>query len=99
VIRGECQVDPDGEKDMKNKITVLTLGAMLFALCFPAEAQQPKKVPRIGFTANNPGTPVEAFRRGLRHLGYVERKNILVDIVILKETGTVSQACSRTLAA
>jgi putative tryptophan/tyrosine transport system substrate-binding protein len=75
----ECQVDEGREKHMKKTITVLTLCAMLFALCFPAEAQQPKKVPRIGFTANNPGTPVEAFRRGLRDLGYVEGKNILVE--------------------
>ena len=37
------------EKDMKKKITSLTLGAMLFALCFPATAQQPAKVPRIGY--------------------------------------------------
>src|SRR5262245_43034275 len=64
---------------MKNKITFLTLGAMLFALCFPAEAQQPKKVPRIGFTVNNPGTQVETFRRELRDLGYVEGKNILIE--------------------
>src|SRR5262249_9738932 len=64
---------------MKNKITFLTLGAMLFALCFPAEAQQPKKVPRIDFTVNNSGTQVETFRRGLRDLGYVEGKNILIE--------------------
>jgi putative tryptophan/tyrosine transport system substrate-binding protein len=72
-----------GEK-MKRRITVLALGAVLFALCFSAEAQQPKKVPRIGFLAvsgdpNNPGPWVEAFRRGLRDLGYIERKNLLVE--------------------
>ena len=33
---------------MQRKITVVALSAMLFALCCPAEAQQPKKVPRIG---------------------------------------------------
>ena len=36
-------------KNMKRKTTVLTLSAMLFALCESAEAQQPKKaVYRIG---------------------------------------------------
>jgi putative ABC transport system substrate-binding protein len=68
---------------MKNKITVLTLGAMLFALCFPAEAQQPKKVPRIGFlvdgTRSTHSTRIEAFREGLRELGYVEEKNIAIE--------------------
>ena len=42
---------------MKKKITVLTLCAMLFALCVSAEAQQPKKVPRIGYLlAGDPTT-------------------------------------------
>jgi hypothetical protein len=36
------------ENDMKIRVTILTLCAMLFALCSSAEAQQPKKVPRIG---------------------------------------------------
>ena len=49
-----------------------------------AEAQQPKKVPRIGFVsgagnANNPGPNIEAFRRALRDLGYIEEKNILTE--------------------
>ena len=38
-------------ENVKTKITVLTLCAMLFALCGSAEAQQPKKVPRIGYLA------------------------------------------------
>ncbi len=55
---------------------------MRFAFQFGA--QQPKKVPRIGFvtSAGNPSSPglrVEAFQRGLRELGYVEGKNILVE--------------------
>ena len=37
----------DREKDMKKKVTVLTLFIMLFALCSPAESQQPTKFPRI----------------------------------------------------
>ena len=37
------------EKDMKKKITVLTLCAMLFALCFTVGAQQSTNVPRIAY--------------------------------------------------
>ena len=50
-----------------------------------AQAQQPAKVPRIGFVSVSLAIPtlrgyyVEAFRRGLRDLGYVEGKNILVE--------------------
>jgi putative ABC transport system substrate-binding protein len=59
------------------------LCAMLFALCVPADAQQPKKVPRIGFlSATSPSTisaRTEAFRQGLRELGYVEGKNIVIE--------------------
>ncbi len=48
-----------------------------------AEAQQPKKVPRIGYLgANFPTTNparIEALRQGLRELGYVEGKNIVIE--------------------
>ena len=48
-----------------------------------AEAQQPKKVPRIGYlTATSPSAipaRTEAFRQGLRELGYVEGKNIVIE--------------------
>ncbi|MDO8700172.1 MAG: hypothetical protein Q7J56_00645, partial [Deltaproteobacteria bacterium] len=49
-----------------------------------AEAQQPTKIPRIGYVSgsgdpNNPGRDVESFRQGLRDLGYIEGKNILVE--------------------
>src|ERR1700757_4319851 len=68
---------------MKKNITVLTLCAMLFALCVSADAQQPKKVPRIGFlvasSASANSARVEAFRQGLRELGYVEGKNIIIE--------------------
>src|SRR5262249_44723510 len=65
------------------KFTALTLSAMLFALCQSAEAQQPTKIPRIGFvvdgTRSTHSTRIEAFREGLRELGYVEEKNIAVE--------------------
>ena len=65
------------------------LGSMLFAgallaVAVTVEAQQPTKVPRIGYLSgagdpSNPGPNVEAFRRGLQELGYIEGKNILVE--------------------
>jgi len=68
---------------MSKKIIGLALGALLFALGFPAEAQQPKKVPRIGYLGAVSPSAVsartEAFRQGLRELGYVEGKNIVIE--------------------
>jgi putative tryptophan/tyrosine transport system substrate-binding protein len=70
---------------MRKKSIGFTLSALLFALCLSAEAQQPTKIPRIGYLsgssgdASNRGPSVEAFRQGLRDLGYVEGKNILVE--------------------
>src|SRR5215831_7121245 len=68
---------------MNQRISALVLGAMLFALYVPAAAQQPTKVPRIGYlvSAFPSSTParIEAFRHGLRELGYVEGKNILIE--------------------
>ena len=68
---------------MTRKITVLALCALLFALCFSVEAQQPTKVPRIGYLiAVSPSTSasrIEAFRQGLRELGYIEGKNIVIE--------------------
>jgi len=79
----EWQVDRDKEKDMKKKITVLTLCAMLFALCSSAEAQQPTKIPRIAYLAGSTLSSISdrtnAFRQGLRELGYVEGKNIVIE--------------------
>jgi ABC-type uncharacterized transport system substrate-binding protein len=68
---------------MKRKITVLALCAMLPALCASAEAQQPTKVPVIGrLGASSPSAEaarVEALRQGLRELGYIEGKNIVIE--------------------
>src|SRR5215510_8221447 len=68
---------------MKKTITVLTLSAMLCALCVSAEAQQPTKVARIGFLNAPPlasiSARIDAFRQGLRELGYVEGKNIVIE--------------------
>ena len=71
------------KKTVKNEIFPLTVGTLLFALSFPLQAQQPKKVPRIGYiTAASRSTipaRIEAFRQGMRELGYVEDKNIVIE--------------------
>ena len=56
----------------------IALCALLFALCISAEAQQPGKVPHIGFLSLS-GANQEAFRQGLRDLGYIEGKNIAIE--------------------
>ncbi|MGH7797879.1 MAG: ABC transporter substrate-binding protein [Candidatus Binatia bacterium] len=68
---------------MKIKMTVLTLCAMLFALSFSAWAQQPKKVPRIGYlssgNAASESARAEAIQQALRELGYIEGQNIAIE--------------------
>ena len=76
--------DNASEELMRKSFFGLVLSAMLFALCLPVEAQQPKKLPRIGYlvTAGDPGnpdSPDKAFRERLRDLGYIEGKNILIE--------------------
>jgi putative tryptophan/tyrosine transport system substrate-binding protein len=72
------------EKNMKKKMTVLALCAMLLVLCVIAEAQEAStKIPRVGFLSLNPASVqkdrVEAFREALRKRGYVEGQNIIID--------------------
>jgi putative ABC transport system substrate-binding protein len=56
---------------------------VLLAVAVIAEAQQPKKVPRIGFpigtSLSAASARVGAFRQGLRELGYLEGKNIIIE--------------------
>jgi putative ABC transport system substrate-binding protein len=74
---------------MKRNITSLVLCAMLSALCSSAAAQQTKKVPRIGFlTATSASSQVprlEAFRQGLKDLGYFEGNNITIEYRFAEE--------------
>jgi putative ABC transport system substrate-binding protein len=71
------------EKLMSRLLVSVALSAMLFGLCVAAEAQQPAKVPRIGVLGSVPfdqvSDRVAAFRQGLRDLGYVEGKNIVIE--------------------
>ena len=62
-----------------------------------AEAQQPTKIPRIGFLSGNAfsaiSARIEAFRQGLRELDYVEGKNIVIEYDLRRET---SSGCPRS---
>jgi putative ABC transport system substrate-binding protein len=67
----------------KAGVLSILLVVVLLAVAVIAEAQQPKNVPRIGFLAivslSTISDRVEAFRQGLRELGYVEGKNIVIE--------------------
>src|SRR5262249_22080527 len=68
---------------MNTKMIIYLVAATLLSTASFVAAQQPKKVPRIGvLSATSPSTisaRVEAFRQGLRDLGYVEGKNIVIE--------------------
>jgi ABC-type uncharacterized transport system substrate-binding protein len=64
----------------------ILVAVVLFAVAVIADAQQPTKIPRVGFlsgrekpTAATPDPSADAFRRGLQDLGYIEGKNILIE--------------------
>ena len=72
---------------MRKRIFGLALCSLLLAPCSAVEAQQPAKVPKIGWLGartpsgpgGGPGTGAELFRREFSKLGYVEGKNITIE--------------------
>jgi putative ABC transport system substrate-binding protein len=77
LTRSLYSVSDNRKSKIQNQKFALVVGALLLALSLPAEARQGKKVPTIGYlttTAN-----VEAFRAGLKELGYIEGKNIVIE--------------------
>jgi len=68
---------------MSKKIFYLALSIMLVALGFSANAQQPKKVFRIGYLVSNDAASEsarsEGIRLALRDLGYMEGQNIAIE--------------------
>src|SRR5919106_3023433 len=65
------------------KIVAYAVCATLFALCSSVEARQPGKLPRVGvllaLSQSAISDRIQAYREGLRELGYVEGKNMIVD--------------------
>jgi ABC-type uncharacterized transport system substrate-binding protein len=68
---------------VNKKVLLCLLAFVLLATAFIAQAQQPAKVPRIAYLSGSTLTQLssrnEAFRQGLRELGYVEGKNIAIE--------------------
>ena len=67
---------------MRFKFLSFLLANVILVSSHPAEAQKPTQLPRIGFIASagpEAAPNVEPFRRGLRELGYIEGKNILIE--------------------
>jgi putative tryptophan/tyrosine transport system substrate-binding protein len=73
-------MDRARENPMKKTITVFSFCAVFWALCVPVEAQQPAKIPRLGYLSNSDptseSTSLDATRRALRERGYIEGQNI-----------------------
>jgi len=69
-------------KSFRRQVGV-ALSIIILAFYAPAEAQQPTRIPRIGYLSAASHTAiaarVEAFRQGLHELGYVEGKNIFIE--------------------
>ena len=68
---------------MKSNILLWLLATLLLTTAPPAEAQQPKKIPRIGYLSySDPATEstrFEAIRLALRELGYIEGQSIAIE--------------------
>jgi putative tryptophan/tyrosine transport system substrate-binding protein len=64
---------------MRAKILFYALSALILTTIHLADAQQPKKIARIAYLTGVGSAPNEEFLQGLRDLGYVEGRNILIE--------------------
>jgi putative tryptophan/tyrosine transport system substrate-binding protein len=79
-----CCSDNRKSKIENRKLVGIVALVVTLAMCgVVAQAQQPTRIPRIGcLNATSPSTRsarIEAFRQGLRELGYLEGKNIVIE--------------------
>ena len=69
--------------DMMKQISIWLMGTLLLATTYPAGAQQQTKIHRIGYLSiqslSAMADRIEAFRQGLRELGYMEGKTIVIE--------------------
>jgi len=76
-----CRAGINLKSVLRNLKYAILMGAILFARCIPVEAQETKKLSRIGFLTliGNPDQLEEIFLQGLRDLGYDEGRNIAIE--------------------
>src|ERR1051325_10422878 len=74
---------PTTGNSKNRKLVACIVYAMLVALCISAEAQQPNKVPRIGYLSNTDpdreSIRLDVIRLALHEHGYMEGKNIAIE--------------------
>jgi putative ABC transport system substrate-binding protein len=83
---------------MKAKILVYALPTLILATIHIAEAQQPKKVPRIGYLTSSGRSSFEAFATALRQLGYVEGKSVIFEFRTTENTAQLQPELAAELA-
>jgi putative tryptophan/tyrosine transport system substrate-binding protein len=81
-LKIENRQEPLGNRK-RCKLVSFALGAAFLTAGFLAEAQQPANIPRIGYLSTTSLATnlarIEALRQGLRELGYMEGKNIIIE--------------------
>jgi len=71
---------------MRAKILVYAIPALILTTIHLAQAQQPKKVPRIGYLTSSGRSSFEAFSTALHQLGYVEGKSVIFEFRTTENT-------------
>src|ERR1041385_5240010 len=66
---------------MRQYMLAVPIIVSFLVICLPAEAQQPTKIPRVGFLGYFTNNPIrfEAFLQGMRELGYVDGKTVIIE--------------------
>ena len=82
-VLNSCSDNRQSKIQNRKVVRIVTLVVILAMCGAVAQAQQPAKVPLIGFQLDAPASVMtartEAFRQGLRELGYIEGKNIIIE--------------------
>jgi len=64
---------------MNNKMILFLLATLILASDHPADAQQAKRVYRVGILANVKSSATDVFQQGLRDLGHVEGQSLVIE--------------------
>ena len=83
---------------MRAKILVYAIPALILTTIHLAQAQQPKKVPRIGYLTSSGRSSFEAFSKALHQLGYVEGKSVIFEFRTTENTAQLQPELAAELA-